>query len=962
MKTVLAVALALALPASTGLGGATYSLLGTDLVVTVASGEATLDASKVLPQVKNIVKRGAGDLRAVPLPDYAGDFTVEDGCLVVDNRCDDSPFFPQARSVTVTNGASFALMTDAAVALPPLAFGGAADMSLGRVGTNVFAASRPTLAGLAKTGPCTLDLTHPFCVTGETRLAGGTLRLPRPSYGHAGLWEGTYVDMSKGDATGQSVWCGSPDEIEKKIGADGWTHSRLGARKVFEGYSSAISNGIRRATAVVYRGYLWNRSPTNETWQFALHMTYRMNLRLNGVWSPFGYTGEGARTNVWTTVVKPGPNPLLVYSLSANWQSRQEPDARFDRLGLSYDRHPVAGETNVAHFVRLDDGGTGALLTIDETEPVPETELACMAFGRFVASAGTVLDLNGGDCRIEDLRGAPVLRNVRQVTLAGGKRSATLTIGRSWTPDFSVTFGDFLQFDGCLAFDEGARIVVSDEAELGEHVVIAWVRELRGHPQLAGDGWRLRHFGSPDGGCLLVLVRQSSVVSAADCVTAARKGVFTPVVSTRAFPNPLKGFRPDAFASAAQCEFATVLRSYLAWNELENSATDGVERIRAFCNQKWGFAEGARYKIVPRVYLKNGSKPETATYHFPEDMASNVWEGDAFTNRLVRMIEKLGACWDDDSRIAWIQMGIYGAWGEHHTPSIPLDIQRLMGETFKRAFKNKKVLVRSGDDFTDFDFGYYWDSWAHAQQWKTRGQGAVPIRERVEAGRYLTVPIEGETAYDWGDYPIQPGDSPDDTLSDSVHTDFLEMTIRTLHCTALGWVSRYNPTNAAIQAGAARIQKAFGYRYALGAVAFDRLALPGGTLSVTGTVRNVGSAPFYYRWPFTAALLDPTTRRCVWQGDFAADVRSWVPGDRWDDAQKAYSVPAPTCAFDSVFTLPADLAPGQYVLALSVRDPANGRPAVRFAIEPVNVDLWHDVGLVNVISSALTRGLTVQPR
>lgn len=1224
MKNALAVALALALPASTGLAGATYSLSGSDLIVTVASGEAAMDATKVTPQVANIVKRGGGDLRAVPLPDYAGDFTVDGGCLVVDNRhdlgrdnvgtvfvndggtlrhaqtwgdwgdyvttgkrfvfagapaegyeakfgrwsadcksgrasggrlsrfvftddatfhsgaerlklggtldlgghtltftggyqtqvdglvtngghvvwigrsetnpglsvlqsegatigfapspavktltvtngaleprhslkangatlnlcngmlrtskhslpsertkfcwdgpvnvvgkgwlanyasrtnvmnvagpitgsgllsvgpgwlnlrnlagstfsgdvvivgspggavatewsgvalMDDSPFFPSARSVVVTNGASFVLGTDAAVSLPPLAFGGEADMSFGRVGTNIFAASRPTLAGLAKTGTGTLDLTHAFSVTGETRLVGGTLRLPKPSFGHAGLWEGTYVDLSKGDASGQSVWCGSQDEIEQKIGDADWTYSRLGARRIFEGYPSVFSNGFRRATAVVYRGFLWNRSPTNETWQFAQHMTYRMNLRLNGVWSPFGYTGEGARTNVWTTVVKPGPNPLLVYSLSACWQSRQEPDGRFDGLGLSYDRHPVAGITNVAHFVRLDDGGSGALLTIDGAEPQVEEMDAIPAFGTFAVSSGAVLDFNGGDCRVEDLRGTPVVRNVRKARLDGGVESATLTVGRSWTPD--VLSGGLLQFDGCLRFGDGSEIVVPDVAASVDRLVVAWARELQGSPRPSRAGWQVRRIGSATGGCLLVLVRDGVAVTAADIVATVRPGVFAPVASDRAFPNPLKGFRPDAYGSAKDCEYATVLRSYLAWNELENSATDGVARIRDFCDQKWSFAAGSRYKIIPRVYLKNGKDPQTATYHFPADMESDVWEGDAFTNRLVRMIEKLGRCWDDDPRIAWIQMGIYGAWGEHHTPSIPLDIQRLMGETFKRAFKRKKVLVRSGDDFTDFDFGYYWDSWAHIQQWTTRGQGAAPIRERVEAGRYLTVPIEGETVYDWGNYPTQPGDSPDDTLSDPVHTDFLEMTIRTLHCTALGWVARYNPTNDAIRAGAARIQKAFGYRYALGPVGFDRLALAGGTLSVTGSVRNVGSAPFYCRWPLTAALLDPVTRRPVWSGDFDADIRSWVPGDRWDDTRKTYSLPAPTCPFAATFRLPDGLANGQYALALAIRDPADGQPAVRFAIEPVAADLWHDVGTVNVLSPSPTVG------
>jgi hypothetical protein len=37
-----------------------------------------------------------------------------------------------------------------------------------------------------------------------------------------------------------------------------------------------------------------------------------------------------------------------------------------------------------------------------------------------------------------------------------------------------------------------------------------------------------------------------------------------------------------------------------------------------------------------------------------------------FRDRVVSLIKKLGEVWDDDPRVAFIEMGIWGLWGEHH--------------------------------------------------------------------------------------------------------------------------------------------------------------------------------------------------------------------------------------------------------------------------------------------------------
>ena len=42
------------------------------------------------------------------------------------------------------------------------------------------------------------------------------------------------------------------------------------------------------------------------------------------------------------------------------------------------------------------------------------------------------------------------------------------------------------------------------------------------------------------------------------------------------------------------------------------------------------------------------------------------------------------------------------------------EMQKLVGDAFAAAFKNKKVSVRHNwKEFTQHPFGEYWDSWAH---------------------------------------------------------------------------------------------------------------------------------------------------------------------------------------------------------------------------------------------------------
>ncbi len=428
--------------------------------------------------------------------------------------------------------------------------------------------------------------------------------------------------------------------------------------------------------------------------------------------------------------------------------------------------------------------------------------------------------------------------------------------------------------------------------------------------------------------------------------------IIAPKAYTGPLRNPLMGFIGPL---NGKHEYATLAREYVKWNAIESSAKDTVEELRVYADARWRGVETRNIKIIPRVFLEwpapesrtNASDPYSPfTSYFPADMASRDYTSDAFKERVTRMIAKMGEAWDTDPRIAFVEMGMIGPWGEQHHPSPTPEMQKVLGDAFKAAFKHKLVMNRYPWEFQDYDFGIHWDSFGNPG-WEMIKH--VPELEGRLAERWKSAPMGGEMAFDVTPKAIpRLAKTPTDAVANQ--TDTLVRYIRRWHWTALGWVSNYDSKNEATAAGAARIQNAFGYRFVIDEARYPLRVEAGGNLSVSFTVRNLGSAPIYFNWPVEASLLDPKTREPVWKSSFEdLDIRKWLPGDfsdkgkgrrigdkahatfEWDTGLD-YDVTANTNRVRGIFRLPADLPAGEYVLALAILDPAGNLPSARFAI------------------------------
>ena len=425
-----------------------------------------------------------------------------------------------------------------------------------------------------------------------------------------------------------------------------------------------------------------------------------------------------------------------------------------------------------------------------------------------------------------------------------------------------------------------------------------------------------------------------------------------------AIKNPLKGFRistiyPPEYdqeikkrkgykPSKPVHDYGTLIKTYFKWDNLENFASDDVNKIKDACNTRWRDFEKHNIKAIPRVYLAWPRQKE----HWPEDMTPGDFTSDQFKERVIAFIKKLGQAWDNDLRVAYVEMGIIGEWGEMEFPDTIDEIKEAMAEQFNASFQNKLIMIRWPNTYNDhiYNFGYYWDSFAH------HDQEYCGFHINNTAPKWKTAVIGGETAYNWGSVQIQPGKTPDESLKDPVHRDYIIHRIRKLHANHLGWISEYNQNDESVRAGADLMQKALGYRFVISEVTYSkRIDTDTDThLMVSFKVKNTGSSPIYYNWPVEVSLLDPETKQVVWKKRCTdVDIRNWMPGDKWDDAADKYTIPAETYTINQTFIV-SDIPSGVYILALAILDPAGNRPGARFAIKNYYNGGRHPIGKIGL--------------
>ncbi|MEO2005838.1 MAG: hypothetical protein ABGY41_17280, partial [Candidatus Poribacteria bacterium] len=183
-------------------------------------------------------------------------------------------------------------------------------------------------------------------------------------------------------------------------------------------------------------------------------------------------------------------------------------------------------------------------------------------------------------------------------------------------------------------------------------------------------------------------------------------------------PNPYKGIAPYAdafFADPAVPQ--TLFYDDVTWRAIEPDAPNTF-RWEAF-EDDWsphlsmGRRVGFRFKVadpwsgdpvdIPQWLVERG----VALRDYEIDGGTGKapdWDDTAFLDEHDRVIGALGERYNDDPRVAWIDVGTYGIWGEWHVYGNP----HLAGtdgtktrilDAYLRAFPDTPLVIPFDDDF-----------------------------------------------------------------------------------------------------------------------------------------------------------------------------------------------------------------------------------------------------------------------
>jgi len=429
----------------------------------------------------------------------------------------------------------------------------------------------------------------------------------------------------------------------------------------------------------------------------------------------------------------------------------------------------------------------------------------------------------------------------------------------------------------------------------------------------------------------------SGASSTPTATTYSLKTVSAPV------DNPLKGFVPFAGDYTAHTEMphsmeftyvplSAVQTGYTTfdWSSLETQldtiAARGHQAVLRF------YLDYPDTSYGMPSFLSGVAKHSYTDYSNGVDATSycpDYTDADLKT-ALGDFIAALGARYDGDQRIAFLQVGLLGFWGEWHTyphtdwtPSAGL--MEYVLDAFQAGFSNTVLLMREPKTGVTVDrprLGFHDDSFCY----NTLGSETWYFWPQLQAAglsaAWRTRPIGGELRPElqtciWDAASCAPSGQDFATSVSTTHASWMIN-------------QGFFATMSADQRASALVgARSLGYELYVDQAVLQPVQA-GGSLSLTIHVQNLGVAPFYYPWTVKVGVLDATGTLHPW--DTAWDLRTVI-----DSAQTwSHTVASP------------GLSAGTYRLVVGVPGP-NGT-FLRFANATQDQDLsgWLTVGSFQV--------------
>ena len=370
------------------------------------------------------------------------------------------------------------------------------------------------------------------------------------------------------------------------------------------------------------------------------------------------------------------------------------------------------------------------------------------------------------------------------------------------------------------------------------------------------------------------------------------------------------------------------------WSVFEETLRNAEE-----CGQKLAFrimccGTGGRYHYSPAWLKEDGY----AGYEYARGDGPTHWAPDLDDSRVLErhldLVRTVGQRYDNDPRVAHVDLGSVGLWGEWHMSGTDHDIPsdetcRRIIDTYLDSFQNTPLVMLIGPvnhlkyaamKGTGWradcwgDMGGFSSNWCHMKNLYPQH-----IREAGVAQTWKKAPVALETCWDMRKWHREGWD-----------IDYIFQWALDHHASYLN--NKSAPLPESLRPKVEKLLKRIGYRFVLRRAQHAARAKPEDTFAVELEWENVGVAPCYADYVPAISLVNEDGKRIL-TGLSNQPVRDWLPGKRTEKAR---------------FTLPHDLEADTYRCQVAVVDPKTGQPALRLAIKGGTNDGWYPLGKVTV--------------
>ena len=444
---------------------------------------------------------------------------------------------------------------------------------------------------------------------------------------------------------------------------------------------------------------------------------------------------------------------------------------------------------------------------------------------------------------------------------------------------------------------------------------------------------------------LFVLVRCFRIpvlfgLSVLCCNFLVGQDVVTGVLLPKAITSdqPLKGWAPYTTTGEIHQPYSMVF-FYASWKELE--PIEGQYEFEKWEKETWTHPRANGKHVIFRIYMDYPNKEsgipawllekgvETQKYSQHGGGITPNYNHPEMRKSLAKFIAALGKRYNQNPRVAFIQLGLLGHWGEWHTYPQPerfadRTTTKIVVESYRKAFPDKMLMARYPRGYAAIPewLGFHDDMFPADTQNGKDWSFLTTLKASGRDGNWKVAPIGGEMET----FHAQKWMLPQ-----------YENTLKALLDGHFTWIGPYCP--AIVETPGERyldhckeLVQRMGYDFHIRTYQHKKTIKQGDLIHLRLTGANEGIAPFYYKWPVRLALIDAHGK--VVTTDTDLDIRRWGPGE-----------------FKTLLTAPSrNLPAGLYRLGIGVIDPWTKKPRLQFSSKmEMHEDGWQIFSNLEII-------------